>query len=60
MKIKIHTTVVFPVILYGCETLSFTLREELRLTVLENRVLSRIFGHVRDEVRGERRRLHNE
>jgi hypothetical protein len=33
--------------LYGCETWSLTLREELRLKVFENRVL-RIFGRKRD------------
>jgi hypothetical protein len=36
------------------------LREEGRLRVFENRVLRRIFGTKRDEVRGERRKLHNE
>jgi len=36
------------------------LREESRLRVFENRVLSRIFGPKRDEVTGEWRRLHNE
>jgi hypothetical protein len=37
-----------------------TLREEHRLRVFENRVLRRIFGPKRDEVRGEWRKLHNE
>jgi hypothetical protein len=41
-----------PVVLYGCETLSLTLREEHRLRVFENRVLRRIFGPKRDEVTG--------
>jgi len=45
--------------LYGCQTWSLTLREELRLRVFENRVL-RLFGHKRDEVTGEWRKLHNE
>jgi hypothetical protein len=36
------------------------LREERRLRVFESRVLMRIFGHKRDEVRGEWRKLHNE
>jgi hypothetical protein len=49
-----------PVVLYGCETWSHTLREEHRLRVFENRVLRRIFGPKRDEVTGEWRRLHNE
>jgi hypothetical protein len=39
--------------LYGCETWSLTLREELRLRAFENRVLRRIFGPKRDEVTGE-------
>jgi len=50
----------FPVVLYGRESWSRTLREEHRLRVFENRVLRRIFGPKRDEVTGEWRRLHNE
>ena len=42
----------FPVVLYGCETWSLTLREERRLRVFENRVLRRVFGPKRDEVTG--------
>ena len=49
-----------PVVLYGCETWSLTLREERRLKVFENRVLRKVFGPKRDEVTGERRKLHNE
>jgi hypothetical protein len=56
VKAKIHK----PVVLYGCETRSRTLREEHRLRVLENRVLRRIFGRNRDDVMGEWRKLHNE
>jgi hypothetical protein len=48
-----------PVVLYGCEIWSLTLREECRLRVFENRVLRRIFGPKRDEVTGYWRRLHN-
>ena len=48
-----------PVVLYGCETCSLTLREEHRLRVFENRVL-RIFGPKKDGVTGEWRKLHNE
>jgi hypothetical protein len=40
--------------------LSLTLREEHRLRVLENRVLSRIFRPRRDEVTGDWRKLRNE
>jgi hypothetical protein len=39
---------------------SLILREENRLRVFENRVLSRIFGPKRDEVTGEWRKLHSE
>jgi hypothetical protein len=53
-------SVVVPVVLYGCETWSLTLREEHRLRVFENRVLRRIFGLKRAEVTGEWRKLHNE
>ena len=48
LKIKILRTVILPVVLYGCETWSLTLKEEHRLRVSENRVLRRIFGPKRD------------
>ena len=60
LKIKIHRTIILPVVLYGCETWSLTLREERRLRVFENRVLRRVFGPKRDEVTGESRKLHND
>jgi hypothetical protein len=47
-----HTYIYLPVVLYGCETWSLTLREEHRLRVFENRVLRRIFGPKRDEMTG--------
>jgi hypothetical protein len=59
-KIRIYKTIILPVVLYGCETWSLTLREEYRLRVFENRVLRRIFGPKRDEVTGGWRILHNE
>jgi hypothetical protein len=59
-KIKIHRTIILPVVLYGCETWYLTQREEHRLGVFENRVLTRIFGPKSDEVTGEWRRLHYE
>jgi hypothetical protein len=59
-KIKIYRSIILPVVSYGCETWSVTLREEHRLRVFENRVLRRIFGPKGDEVTGEWRRLHNE
>jgi hypothetical protein len=60
LKIRIYKTIILPVALYGCETLSLTLREEHRLRVFENRVPRRMFGPKRDEVTGEWRKLHNE
>jgi hypothetical protein len=60
VKIKIYKTIILPVVLYGCKTLSLTLREEHGLRVFENRVLMRIFGPKRDEVTGGWRKLHNE
>jgi hypothetical protein len=60
VKIKIYRTIIFPVVLYGCETWSLTLRKKRRLRVFENRALRRIFGPKWDEVTGEWRRLHNE
>jgi hypothetical protein len=59
LKIGIYKTIILPVVLYGCETWSLTLREEHRLRVFVNRVLRRIFGPKRDEVTGEWRKLHN-
>jgi hypothetical protein len=53
VNVKINKTIILPVVLYGCETWSLTLREEHRLWVFVNRVLRRIFGPKRDEVRGE-------
>jgi len=50
LKIKKYRTIILPVVLYGCETWSLTLREERRLRGFENRVLRRIFGPRRDEV----------
>jgi hypothetical protein len=60
IKIKIYRTIIFPVVLYGCETWSLTLREERRLRVFENRVLRKAFGPKKDEVTEEWRKLHNE
>jgi hypothetical protein len=48
-----YKTIISPVVLYGCETWSLTLREEHKLRVFENRVLRTIFGPKRDEVLGD-------
>jgi hypothetical protein len=49
IKIRIYKTIILPVVLYGCETWSLTLREEHRLR--------RIFGPKREEVTGDWRKL---
>ena len=59
-KIKIYRTIILPVVLYGCETWSLTLREERRLRVFEDRELRRIFGPKRDEVTRKWRKLQDE
>jgi hypothetical protein len=60
IKIRIYKTIILPVIPYGCETWSLTLKEEHRLRVFENSVLRGIFGQKRDVVTGGWRKLHNE
>ena len=52
LKIMIYRTIIVPVVLYGCETWSLTLREERRLRMFENRVLRRVFGPKRNEIAG--------
>ena len=60
LKIKIYRTIILPVVLCGYETWLLTLREEHRLRVFKNKVLSRIFEPKRDEVKRECKKLHNE
>jgi hypothetical protein len=60
IKIKIHRTVILPLVLYGCEAWSLMLREGERLRMFKNRVLRKIFGSKTDQVAGEQRRLHGE
>jgi hypothetical protein len=55
VKVRICKTIILPVVLYGCETWSLTVREEHKL-----RVLRRIYGRKRDRVTGGWRKLHNE
>jgi hypothetical protein len=59
VKIKICKTKILPVVLYGCDSWSLTLREERRLRVFEKMVLRKTFMPKRDEVIGEWRKLHN-
>jgi len=55
-----YRTVILTLVLYGCETWSLILREELRLRIFENMVLKRIFGPKKDEVTREKKKQHNE
>ena len=52
VNIKIHRTITLPVVLYGCETWSLTIKEKYRLRAFENRVLGRISGPKRRGTRG--------
>jgi hypothetical protein len=60
MKIRMYGTIIWPVVLYGCDTWFLTLTDEHRVRVFENRVLKKIFGPRRNEVTGEWRGLHEE
>jgi hypothetical protein len=51
IQIRIYKSIILPVVLYGCETWSL---------IFKNRVLRRIFGPNRDEMKGGWRKLHNE
>jgi hypothetical protein len=59
VKVRIYKTIILPVVLYGCETWSLTVREEHKLRVFQNRVL-RIFGAKRGGVTGGWGKLYNE
>ena len=56
MKTK---TIILSVVLYGCETLYPTLREEFRLKVFQKMVTRQTFGPKSND-NGEWRRFHNE
>jgi hypothetical protein len=60
VKIRIYTNIILPVVLYGCETWSLTLKVEHRQRVFANRALARVFGRKRDNMTGGWRKLHNE
>jgi hypothetical protein len=60
VKTALYKTKILPVVLYGFQTWSLTVREEHKLRVFENRALKRIFGPKRDGVTGGWRKLHNE
>jgi hypothetical protein len=60
IKIRIYNIIILPVVLYGCENWSLTLREQFRPRVFENSVPRRIFVPKRDEVKEGWRKLYNE
>jgi hypothetical protein len=55
-----YKTTILPVVLYTCETLFLTLKEEHRLRVCEKTLLRGIFGPKGEEVTEDWRKLHNE
>jgi hypothetical protein len=59
-NIKIYTTTILPIVLYGCETWLLRLGKECRLKLFVNWVQTRILGPKRYEVTGEWRKLNNE
>ncbi|KAJ4444537.1 hypothetical protein ANN_06332 [Periplaneta americana] len=44
LKVRIYKTVILPVVVYGCETWTLTLREGQRLRVFENKSLRKYLG----------------
>jgi hypothetical protein len=63
MKISTYRTIIFHIVLYGCEIWLLRVREDHRSRVFENKVLIRIFGPKRDEITGgwktANKELHN-
>ena len=59
LSVKIYRNIILSVVVYGFQTWSLRVREEIRLRVFENRMW-RVFGTRRDDVTGEWRKLHNE
>jgi len=60
VKIQIYRTIILPVVVYECVFCLLKLREERRLRVFVNWVLSRIFGPKVDVVTREWKELHND
>ena len=54
-----YTTIVRPILAYGCETLGLTKELERKLLVFENGVLRRIWGPLYDNIEGIWHRRHN-
>ena len=60
LNIKIYRNIMFPVVLYGCETWPFTCREGRRVRIFENRALRRLFVLKWEEETGKCRKQHSE
>jgi hypothetical protein len=61
LKEKIsYRTIILPIVMYGYETWSLTLREDRRIRMFDNRVVRRRFGPKKDRLTGKWRKLHNE
>jgi len=60
MKVTMHRTIISPVFLYGCKTLSVAWEKERRLRVFENMVLRKIFEPKKKKVRGGYKKCGNE
>jgi hypothetical protein len=43
-KCKIYKTLIRPVVLYGCESWTLTIKEEEKLNMFERKVLRKIYG----------------
>lgn len=52
-KIRIYQSMIMPVVMYGCETLTFRRTDEQKLHVFERKILRKIYGPVRDTQTGE-------
>jgi hypothetical protein len=60
IKIKVYGTVIAPVVLYGSETWSVTVRAENRLRVYSNTIVRKASGPKSGKVRVYWRKLHSE
>ena len=48
-KLKTYTTLIRPLVTYGCETWTLTSQNEQQLRIFEWKILRKIFGPVQDE-----------
>jgi hypothetical protein len=58
VNFKLHRIIILPVVFYGWEKWTLILRKEHGLKIFEKRVLRRIFGPKRDEIREGWRKTH--